>query len=93
MVQYFYEGKVISMGKLSKVLGVAGVAAGATDLSKSENREKLKKQLNKGLNKFNKTDVKSWGKPSDVEDAEMVSEGAMTSVQYYNKLQGKSQGE
>lgn len=47
------------MGKLSKVLGVAGVAAGATYLSKSENREKLKKQLNKGLNKFNKTDVKS----------------------------------
>ncbi|MBR7554854.1 hypothetical protein ACFFJI_04340 [Allobacillus sp. GCM10007491] len=81
------------MGKLSKALGVAGVAVGATYLSKKENRQKLKKQINKGLNKFNKTDVKSWGKPSDVEDAEMVSEGAMTSVHYYNQLQGKSHGQ
>lgn len=31
-----------------------------------------------------------WGSPSDDEDGKMVAEGALTSVQYYNRHQEKS---
>lgn len=99
------------MSKLSKVAGVAGAVATATYLSKKENREKVKSEINKAKedpkNYYNDISVKakeqidrvqqkinpkykkSLGKPSDLEDSDMVEEGALTSVQYYNKLQEK----
>ena len=78
------------MGKLTKAIGVAGVVAGAAYLSKSENRKKAKVQLDKVINKLGSQYVKDWGKPQEMNDANMVDEGAMTSVQYYNELQEKS---
>lgn len=78
------------MGKLTKAVGVAGVVAGAAYLSKSENRRKAKSQLDKVINKLGSQYVKDWGKPEGIDDANMVDEGAMTSVQYYNELQDKS---
>lgn len=82
------------MGKFKKVVGVAGVVAGAAYLSKSENRQKVKGQLDKVLKSFNKSYVKDLGKPSDIDDAKMVDEGAMTSVQYYNRyVEEKSKSE
>lgn len=87
------EGKLISMGKFGKIIGVAGAVAGAAYLSSSENREKIKSQFTKAVNKFNSSYLKDLGKPSELEDAKMVDEGAMTSVQYYNKLQEKPKEE
>lgn len=81
------------MGKLTKVVGLAGAAAGAVYLSKSENREMVKSQLNKAMKSLNSTYVKDLGKPTETDDAKMVDEGAMTSVQYYNELQEKAQSE
>lgn len=77
------------LGKLSKAIGVAGVVAGAAYLSKSENRENVKKQINKVITKVNPQYTKKLGKPRDIQDAAMVDEGALTSVQYYNELQEK----
>ncbi|MBO0996031.1 hypothetical protein [Bacillus sp. SD088] len=78
------------MGKFGKIIGVAGAVAGATYLSSSENREKIKSQFTKVVSKLNSSYIKDLGKPSEVEDAKMVDEGAMTSVQYYNELQEES---
>ncbi|MBP2079603.1 hypothetical protein [Oceanobacillus polygoni] len=78
------------MGKLTKLVGVAGAVAGVTYLSKSE---KVKGQFDKAIEKFNSSYMKNLGKPSNIDDAKMVDEGAMTSVQYYNEQQEKSQGE
>ncbi|MGK7377309.1 hypothetical protein ACSFXN_05670 [Planococcus sp. 1R117A] len=78
------------MGKITKLVGVAGAVAGSAYLAKSENRKKVKGQLNKAVEKLNTKYVRNLGKPSDIPDAEMVDEGAMTSVQYYNRLQQKS---
>lgn len=79
------------MGKLTKTLGAVGVVAGAAYLAKEENREKVKQQVNKTIKKLKSSSdqsyIKNLGKPKDARDAEMVDEGAMTSVQYYNKLQ------
>ncbi|MBP1971781.1 hypothetical protein J2Z83_003936 [Virgibacillus natechei] len=75
------------MGKITKVVGVAGAVAGAAYLSKSENRQKVKGQLDKTVKKVNSSYAKNSGKPSDIDDAKMVDEGAMTSVQYYNRKQ------
>ncbi|AXF55613.1 hypothetical protein [Salicibibacter kimchii] len=75
------------MGKVTKAVGVAGAIAGAAFLSKNENRQKVKRQLAKIMGKENSSYLKNSGKPSDIEDANMVDEGAMTSVQYYNRLQ------
>ncbi|MCJ7842453.1 hypothetical protein MUB24_16415 [Lederbergia sp. NSJ-179] len=77
------------MGKIGKIVGVAGAVAGVAYLANSGNREKLKKQFNK----FNASYLKGLAKPSELEDAKMVDEGAMTSVQYYNELQEKSEEE
>lgn len=75
------------IGKLTKAVGIARVAAGAAYLSKSENRQKVKSLLGKA---FRKKDPSSYitqlGRPTDIADAKMVDEGAMTSVQYYNDL-------
>lgn len=78
------------MGKLTKAVGVAGAVAGAAYLSKSENRDKVKIQMNKVISKLNSEYVKELGKPVEIADANMVDEGAMTSVQYYNELQEKA---
>ncbi|QQK80722.1 hypothetical protein HUG20_13000 [Salicibibacter cibi] len=75
------------MGKVTKAVGVAGAVAGAVYLSKGENRQKVKRQLAKIQGKEDSSYLKNLGKPSDIEDANMVNEGAMTSVQYYNRLQ------
>ena len=86
------------MSKLTKTIGIAGAAAGAAVgavfLSKSENREKVKEQLGKLVGKDEGEDnqdyVEKLGRPGaygETEDAKMVDEGALTSVQYYNKLQ------
>ncbi|RST72504.1 hypothetical protein D4T97_015715 [Siminovitchia acidinfaciens] len=79
------------MGKFTKLVGVAGVVTGAAYLSKSENRRKVQGQLNKAIKRLNSSYVKNLGKPSNIDDAEMVDEGAITSVRYYNKLQEKFQ--
>ncbi|ETP67355.1 hypothetical protein SAMN04487975_101342 [Planococcus glaciei] len=84
------EGKLIAVGKITKLVGAAGAVAGTAYLSKSENRKKVKAQLNKAAEKLNTKYVRNLGKPSGIDDAEMVDEGAMTSVRYYNKLQQKS---
>lgn len=84
------------MGKLTKTIGIAGAAAGIAFLSKSENREKLKTQIGKLVGEENLPYVKKLGRPGAVgavEDAKMVDEGALTSVQYYNKLQEESEKE
>ncbi|GGN51810.1 hypothetical protein [Oceanobacillus indicireducens] len=82
------------MGKLTKSLGIAGAALGVAYLSKSENREKVKKLI--GLDKDSQSYVKKLGRPGAVgaaDDAKMVDEGALTSVQYYNKLQEEEEEE
>ncbi|MHA6250835.1 hypothetical protein [Oceanobacillus sp. CAU 1775] len=85
------------MGKLTKTIGIAGAAAGAAMgavyLSKEENRDKLRGQIEKIVGKDNSEYVKKLGRPGAVgatDDAKMVDEGAMTSVQYYNELQEKA---
>lgn len=79
------------MGKITKLVGAAGAVAGTAYLSKSENRKKVKGQLNRAVKKLNMKYYRNLGKPSDLDDSDMVGEGAMTSVQYYNKLQQKSE--
>lgn len=87
------EGKLISMGKFGKIIGVAGAVAGAAYLSSSGNREKIKSQFTKAVSKFNSSYIRGLGKPSEIEDAKMVDEGAMTSVKYYNEQQEESDEE
>ncbi len=77
------------MGKIGKIIGVAGAVAGVVYLANSDNREKIKQQFTK----FNESYLKGLAKPSEAEDAKMVDEGAMTSVQYYNDVQEKSDDE
>ncbi len=82
------------MGKVTKLIGAAGVLAGAAYLSKESNRQKMKRGLDKAVYK-----ATSWtsdpyllhlGKPDETRDANMVDEGAMTSVLYYNELRDKA---
>jgi len=86
------------MGKRkNNSLLLAGLAAGAyAYFSKKENREKAlvafnntKTKVNSYLEsqKLNKTETTKTGHsdPNDTEDNNMVDEGAMTSVQYYNE--------
>ena len=76
------------MGMFKRVVGVAGVAAGVAYLSKKENRDKLKNQIDHTISKINNlSNGKQQSKPVDIADAKMVDEGAMTSVQYYNEIQ------
>lgn len=76
------------MGMLKKAVGAAGLTVGVAYLSKKENRQKLKTQLDHMISKIRKSsNVEELGKPIDIADARMVDEGAMTSVQYYNELQ------
>lgn len=78
------------MGNMSKIVGAAGAVVGTLYLSKSENRKKVKGQLNKAKKKLSTRYIKNLGKPADIDHSEMISEGAMTSVQYYNNLQQES---
>ncbi len=78
------------MGKFTKVIGAASVVAGTAYLAKSKNRKKLKGHLNRTMKNINTQYVKELGKPTDIDDSEMVDEGALTSVQYYNDLQQKN---
>ncbi|MGF2616560.1 hypothetical protein FZC84_02060 [Rossellomorea vietnamensis] len=79
--------------RLSSTL-ILGAAAGAGLLMrKKENRDKLQNFMESTKQKWvnrNKTDftVEKAGNPdpADVEDNTMVSEGAQTSVQYYNSI-------
>lgn len=82
------------MGKVTKLIGAAGVLAGAAYLSKEDNRKKVKRRLDKAVYK-----ATSWtndpyllhlGKPDESRDANMVDEGAMTSVLYYNELRDRA---
>lgn len=62
------------MSKIKKVAGAASLALGAAYL----------------LNKRKKANAKKLGKPYDIQDANMVNEGALTSIQYYNEMQEKA---
>lgn len=86
------------MGKNNnKSLLLAGLAAGAyAYFSKKENRDKAvvafnntKVKVNSYIEsqKYNRTDLTETGHPDphDIPDNNMVDEGAMTSVQYYNE--------
>lgn len=77
------------MKKKTKVLGLAGLAAGTVYLAKSKKR-KREKDLDADMKDLTTQYVKNLGKPSDIDDSDMVEEGALTSVQYYNRLQQKS---
>ncbi len=89
------------MGKLTKIVGAAGAVAAGVLLSKKENRDIVKQEvkqamndpkgystklLDKALRRRNKPESE-LGMPKDPQDAKMVSEGALTSVNYYNKHQ------
>ncbi len=50
---------------------------------------KAKLQFDKIAGKLNPGYKKNLGKPDDLADSDMVEEGALTSVQYYNELQEK----
>lgn len=81
----------------NRSLLLAGLAAGAyAYFSKQENRDKAmvafnntKTKVNSYLDsqKNNKSNMTNTGHPHphDVDDSNMVDEGAMTSVQYYNE--------
>ncbi|AIY06883.1 hypothetical protein Plano_2918 [Planococcus sp. PAMC 21323] len=77
------------MKKKTKVLGLAGLAAGTIYLAKSKKQKKAK-DLDIDMKDLKTQYVKNLGKPSDIDDSDMVEEGALTSVQYYNRLQQKS---
>jgi hypothetical protein len=85
------------MAKSNKSLLLAGLAAGAyAYFSKKENRDKAlvafnntKTKVNSYMEsqKYNRSDLTEKGNPDpyDTQDNNMVDEGAMTSVQYYNE--------
>ncbi|WP_277584717.1 hypothetical protein [Psychrobacillus antarcticus] len=87
----------------NKSLLLAGLAAGAyAYFSKKENRDKALVAFNNTKSKVNayidsqnhqKSDLTTAGHPDphDIPDNNMVDEGALTSVQYYNEeVQDKS---
>lgn len=88
--------EVIFMAK-NKSLLLAGLAAGAyAYFSKKENRDKAmvafnntKTKVNSYMEsqKHNRSDLTTVGNPDprDIPDNNMVEEGALTSVQYYNE--------
>ncbi len=82
------------MGKFTKVISAAGIVAGSVFLANKDNRRKIKEQMQKTMTKLKASNedsnyVTKLGKPADTEDAAMVDEGAMTSMQYYNVMQEK----
>lgn len=82
------------MKKVTKLIETAGLVTDAGDLSKEAYRETVIEDINEVLK-----DPKPWtddkyvinlGKPTEAYDSNMVDEGAMTSVLYYNDLRDKS---
>lgn len=79
------------MRKRTKFLIGAGVAAGVLYAAQPENREKVLEQIEKTVNKWTDDDyIINLGKPDEMRDANMVNEGAMTSIDYYYDLRDKA---
>lgn len=79
------------MRKRTKFIIGAGLAAGVLYATKSENRQMILEQLEGAVNKWTDDEyIINLGKPDEVRDANMVDEGAMTSVLYYNELRDKA---
>lgn len=75
------------MRKRTKFIIGAGLAAGALYASKTETGELIKGAVNKWTDDDY---IINLGKPDEARDANMVDEGAMTSVLYYNELRDKA---
>ncbi|CAD2072955.1 hypothetical protein JEOAER750_00510 [Jeotgalicoccus aerolatus] len=79
------------MKKRTKLIIGAGLAAGVLYASKTENRQFVIGQVADTINKWTDDDyIINLGKPENVRDANMVDEGAMTSVQFYYDLRDKA---
>lgn len=79
------------MRKRTKFIIGAGLAAGVLYATKSENRQMILEQLEGAVNKWTDDEyIINLGKPDEVRDANMVDEGAMTSVLYYYELRDKA---
>lgn len=79
------------MKKRTKLIIGAGLAAGVLYASKTENRQFVIGQVADTINKWTDDDyIINLGKPENVRDANMVDEGAMTSVQIYYDLRDKA---
>lgn len=82
------------MRKRTKLLIGAGLAAGVLYATKSQNRQMILGQLENAVNKWTDDDyIINLGKPDELRDANMVDEGAMTSVLYYYELSDKASEE
>ncbi|HIV81085.1 MAG TPA: hypothetical protein H9994_00095 [Candidatus Salinicoccus merdavium] len=87
------------MGRKTKLVSAVGLVAGVLYLTK--NKETVKKGIDKGIDivvsqagKWTSDPyVKKLGRPENLRDSNMVDEGAMTSVQYYNDLREDSRQE
>lgn len=75
------------MRKRTKFIIGAGLAAGALYASKTETGQLIKGAMNKWTDDDY---IINLGKPNEVRDSNMVDEGAMTSVLYYNELRDKA---
>ncbi|CEA01965.1 hypothetical protein BN1048_01552 [Jeotgalicoccus saudimassiliensis] len=75
------------MRKRTKFIIGAGLAAGALYASKTEAGQLIKGAVNKWTDDDY---IINLGKPDEARDANMVDEGAMTSVLYYNELRDKA---
>lgn len=75
------------MRKRTKFIIGAGLAAGALYASKTETGQLIKGAMNKWTDDDY---IINLGKPDEARDANMVDEGAMTSVLYYNELRDKA---
>lgn len=75
------------MRKRTKFIIGAGLAAGALYASKTETGQLIKGAMNKWTDDDY---IINLGKPNEARDANMVDEGAMTSVLYYYELRDKA---
>lgn len=75
------------MRKRTKFIIGAGLAAGVLYASKTEAGEIIRDAVNKWTDDDY---IINLGKPDERRDANMVDEGAMTSVLYYNELRDKA---
>lgn len=75
------------MRKRTKFIIGAGLVAGALYASKTETGQLIKGAMNKWTDDDY---IINLGKPNEARDANMVDEGAMTSVLYYNELRDKA---
>ena len=75
------------MRKRTKFIIGAGLAAGVLYASKTETGQLIKGAVNTWTDDDY---IINLGKPDETRDANMVDEGAMTSVLYYNELRDKA---